>query len=1158
MNRKHIFVIGLVILIVILGTIKMCKNIKFEHFANIVVSKEPTETKIVKFTQPKQSDVLNVTTSDGQQHNGAIAYKINGSVPQYQKFPISTEQCSNTYATTSKQQFITPYLYPGKLSFTSDKINSNVYLASDSKQSWSIVVADNTTNACPVYITSNTKDIALNPPYYLEVEPPKNAAWTKKITTITVDKPSAVKNNISGAPGDYQGRILPSVKVTTIKNDINSLWIIEKIDGIKFLQYDFANLLDGAFKFLELELGVAQDERKQFIQTMTNRLKPIVQNSTSITSFINQLNTVIPNDAALSTFGIKETDNGKDAHTIIVNMLSNKLNKLDHLYQIKSVPFNLYLCANKFGGGIHRGSIILSDSKNSPDTFWNISPTDGGNNTPIVEGFDVAKFVKGVSAKTTVYNPVLVANSYPTIPNSNSTAGGWDPGYVAAWNGNYIYRDTSPSNPKEFIKVDLNNKTGIKGGRGTVTVGSKVYNVKHITKDELIAENGGSGGYTLRAKLVAGTSVNKGRPVMIFLINGENVCGTDSENQKSYCSKIENDQLNNYQDQYQAAGIRSIDMNNGLGIPKIELNKKNPNPCTNQNNNPVTKECAENLYYGEQYAPGSDEREEKGCTNKSFFENTLWPEFQSRQSDLAYAEQKIAQIQKRAKADDPNYLSYCKGDTLGKYDNKFVRNQTGSKVYYITGSMAYEIPHPGACYPGDHDISNKDIVVLTDAQLKDINEFKNKDPATPKSKNPNVAAVCIAKSNNGKSISVEGSDITFVIYNGKKYWLPVYGECGPNSESDKVIKFSKAVVSAIPPTGLNYRSMDQATISSKDPNMATFCKNADYNTPCPMNTPYVYNPNDKKRTGCCSVSPSTSINTSYPPGTFDNCPSGNNSTCSNPPCSTNPDYTGEESDVWGVNTANTVWNKEQGNTNWGWKHVKGNLKWTDGTGRDYVWGTNVEDNIYACKKPCNKGDWKQVGGELKQLSIDTQNNIIYGVNKVNNIYWQPENTTDYKWRQIQGSLTNINASGINWVWGVNQLKNSVWAARKGIDVQTGKWQQVPWKFNSKLIMISGDNQGNEENSNVYALSDTGYIFKHNINPSKGEWIMISDGPPGNSKSPNTFIEANNRVWLYAIYKKSIVYRALKSDPPMGMRWKQIKGWYSHVSVSNSVPIKHHS
>ena len=1167
MNRKHLFVIGLLILIVIFPLVKMCKGIKLEGFGNIVVSQAPTETKIVKFIQPKQSDVLNVTTSDGQQHNGAIAYKVGGAVPEYQTFPVPTEQCQNTYSTTSKQQYITSYLYGGKLAFTSDKVNSNVYLGLDSEQSWSIVVADNSTNTCAVYITSNTQDVGLNPPYYLEVEAPKNSSWGKKIMTTTVAQRSDATNGIYGDIPPIQGRIAPSVKVTTIKNDINALWIIEKVDGLKFLQSDFKNLMSTVFEFLEMELRVSHDERKQFIQTMIEALKPVVTSSSTLDNFIDKIDAAIPNNAALATFGINGTSANPDPHKTVVDMLSIGLNNLDYLYQIKSLPFNLYLTSNK-GDGTVRELVTLStkDYIESANTFWFIKPTDGTTNTPIVEGFDVAKFVKEVSAKTTVYNPVLVARSYPTMDDGDVAAAGWDPKYNDAWNGNYIYRNTSPSNPKELMKVELNNKTGVKGGRGTVTVGSKKYNVKHVTKDNLIAENGRD---TLRAKLVAGTGVNKGRPVMVFLVNGENICGTDSQNNELYCSKIEGEELNNYQDQYQSVGIRKLDMDAGLGIPKVNLNQPNPNPCTNQSNNPITQSCAEFLYYGEAYAPLSSEREQKGCTNKSFFDKTLWPDLQGK--DLVYAQSKITQIQQRGDPTtsnpDPNYLRYCKGDNLGKYEGKFIKNKSGDKVYYIYKNISYLIPTHGACYPGDH--SSSDIVTVPDDIIKEADEFKSKFLAVASTSTltlpddaATVAAICIGKSANGKAITSNSTDSgsIYIVYNGQKYWLPSYGDCGPASESNKVVRYNAQAVSAIPPTGTNYTNMPQATASSKDPDMRTFCQNAEYGTPCPMNTPYVYNADGEKDSYCCSEAPTTSRNTTYLPGTYDSCSSGKNTPCGSKPCVTNNNYTGEAAEAWALDSADNIYTKKAGNTGIGsqssWKKIPGSLHTIDGTGKEYVWGTNSGGGIYACKKPCN-GDWTRVKGEMMQLSVDTQNNNVYGVNRSDAIYWQYANTPGYHWRRIPGVLTNISASGYNWVWGVNR-EYMIYATEKGAagPKNSGSWLLV----SGALTFVSADNQGTEAASNVYGISPNTHdhhyasIYKHNINPNTGGWTQISTGP-GNSSNLNTTINATNRVWLYVTLKNGEVFRALKSDPPMKMRWRQVYGTFSWLTVGNTVPTK---
>lgn len=1147
MNRRHILVIGLVILIFILAVLRMCKikNFNFEGFGNIVVSKKPAETHIVKFVQPKQTDLLNITTSDGNKFEGAIAYKVEGTTPNYQKFPIETTQCTNTYSTTTQQQFITPFIFDtSNLSFTSSKIDSNVYLSEDSTQTWSIIPSNSTTN-CTVYIATNTQDIGLNPPYYLEVEDPNNNL-NKNINITKVNKLGAVKNNIQATFMDYKGVLTPSVKVTTIKDDINALWEIEKIVAIDYLRSDFNNILDTSLEFLETLLNVALDERKILSDIIKKNLFNVAQSATSIDYFISKIDTNIPSDKDLFLlFKIKS-----GGHETIVNMLTKAFTQLENLYTIKSVPFNLYLTANKTGGGINRGAVTLSSfdqSKTSTNNYsqnilWKI-------NQSVVEGFDVANFVKNISAKKNSYQPVLVSDSYPTVPNVDGVPAGWDNNYSDAWNGNYIYKGTSLSNPKQLIKVNLSDGTGINAGKGTVTVGSDVYNVKHITMDRLIADSTTSKD-TLRAKLISGTSVNKGRPILVFLINGENVCGNDSENHEAYCPKIDGDEISDYRDQYQAVGIKTLDMTNGLGIPKVTLNVPNPDPCTNQNNDPVTKECAEFRYYGKAYQPGSDEWKEHSCTNKSFFENTLWTDLQSK--DLAYAEDKIAQIHDRAAAGDPNYIKYCKGDNLGKYDGKFVKSSDGKEVYYIYNAISYQIPYPGACFPGDH--TSSEVMTLTDDELDYVKAYRSTTPATPTSKNPNVAASCIVKAENGKSVAANVSNLHglyFLIYNGKKYWIPKTSDCGGIAK--KVTRYSKEAISAIEPTGFNVNTMEQATINSKNSEVVNFCKNQIYGQPCPIDTPYVYNANSKKGSYCCPVEPTTSLNTTYPPGTFDSCPSGTAIKCTEPPCDTNFNYTGSESDVWAITPDNVIYNKSSGSTTWNnitsWKKIKGELKWVDGTGQDYIWGINRSGNIYACKKPCY-GSWSNVPGNLSQLTVDTENNIVYGITNEGSIYWQPENIIYGKWKKIQGVLKNITASGNSWVWGIN--KGKIYAAPKGKDSIKGIWRSVSAPLD--FYILSGDNQGNETNSNVYGIASNNYIYKHNINPSTGGWTMISTGP-GTSSNPNTFIEATNRVWLYVTLKNGDVYRGLKSDPPNQIRWNKLFGIFKQLSVGNLHPVK---
>lgn len=1255
MNRKHLLVIGLFVIIVIMYLLNSCYAKKLSEGFTIV----PNGTPSIPYTQPKQSKPINIEISAGSK-TGTVAYKVNGQLPAYQKFPISSGTCNNTYNISAKQQVINSHLYGGHIAFTSDKLDSNVYLSKSSDQSWSIIVTDQSTGSCFVYIASNTKDVGLNPPYYLEVNPKTNG-----------------------------------VKVTTIKGDQNAQWTIVPVAIIPYLKKDVTQFVEKLLRNIDIVVKMPYDHQKQFNTLISGGINKVVQsanNDATISDITTKIGSIVPSDDDLyKSYGVPP--DVQSPQSTIVNQLTNSLNLLTSLCQIKSVKYGTYLTSNSGGDGNNgRGTIFMSPGSysGSIDTYWYFTAADSTTvDNSIVEGFDVYSFMSG--RKAPMFQPTLASNDFPTLTSMQS--GAWSSNFAKVFNGSYIYNNSNPTQPENLLTINLNDmsKSGSANGAGTIKVNENIYNVEEITKDRLVGKT--KKGDVLEAHILDGTTVNNGRPVLRFTVNGENICGKNIQNINAYCPKIDGDKITTTENKYMAMGIKQLDMKNGLGIPKVNLNVKDPNPCDGiQDSNQISQECAEFLYYGKQYEPNSDDWKKNSCTNPTFFEQELMPELEEQ--DYAYAKERIAQIQTRAAANDPEYKTICKNSMAYVYDGKFIRGKGEAAVYLVLNGKRYLLPKYAPYCPDDSCVVDVDASVVNDipqgsgqalpnstnaevgafcirtspdytffqdsdghrnvwlilsgakyhgtcnlaiSDLKNLQQVptanlalvRNGGHANVDSENGDIANFCkrlyqkdqqtpysqeltgylpnwpsigpnrftgsnalqqaleacnvedcggITMAPDGKSFSVRtenklGSDTT----TGEKSWIKNQGwtYVGHDGDQVNVSGSTELAYGTIPgaPNGPGTQkgngSMQFTTVTKSgecgpsyantndpDPGVWKSCFIKTSTSECPTNIPYAYNADGKKGIYCCSVQPSTS--SSYPSGTFDHC-LGKNIKCDDPPCRSNSDNKTANPAIWGTNSAHAIWYKPEGQANIQFNRSKGELKWVDGTGKNYVWGTNVYNYIYACKQPCTNSSWVKVKGELTQLSIDNQYNLVYGVNKNNNIYVRPEDDIKSDWRRVVGTLKNISASGHGWIWGCAP-DNTLWAAPKKADGITSN----TWTNNSKGILtnVSADDMGNEANSNVYGISpntathEWASIWKHNVNPNTGGsagWVKISDGP-GTKSNPNAYINATNREWLYVTTKNSYIYRALKSDLPGAMRWQKVNGWLSQVTASNPTGV----
>ena len=181
-----------------------------------------------------------------------------------------------------------------------------------------------------------------------------------------------------------------------------------------------------------------------------------------------------------------------------------------------------------------------------------------------------------------------------------------------------------------------------------------------------------------------------------------------------------------------------------------------------------------------------------------------------------------------------------------------------------------------------------------------------------------------------------------------------------------------------------------------------------------------------------------------------------------------------ENYIWGVNSNDNIYRK---NGNAKWEKIDGDLKNISASNKDYIWGVNTDDNIYVCKKPCTNGQWKQIDGSLKQVSGGEKE--LWGINSANNIYKRNIDGSG-SWTTMKGVLTNISASGKDYIWGVNDIIQEI---KLRIKIVVGTKPNTNFNILGKIKSIS-------------LLGDTGLVSPlinvSNIKPIDNDSTLIVD------------------------------------------------------------------
>lgn len=158
-----------------------------------------------------------------------------------------------------------------------------------------------------------------------------------------------------------------------------------------------------------------------------------------------------------------------------------------------------------------------------------------------------------------------------------------------------------------------------------------------------------------------------------------------------------------------------------------------------------------------------------------------------------------------------------------------------------------------------------------------------------------------------------------------------------------------------------------------------------------------------------------------------------------------------ENYVWGVNSSDNIYRKKETDNNW--QKINGGLSNVSASNENYVWGVNANDNIYICKKPCSNAEWKQINGGLKQVSGGEKE--VWGINASNNIYKRNVDGSG-SWKEMKGTLTNISASGKDYIWGVNDLIDEI-KLRIKIVISTKAYSNFTISGKINNITLLGDN-----------------------------------------------------------------------------------------------------
>ena len=151
--------------------------------------------------------------------------------------------------------------------------------------------------------------------------------------------------------------------------------------------------------------------------------------------------------------------------------------------------------------------------------------------------------------------------------------------------------------------------------------------------------------------------------------------------------------------------------------------------------------------------------------------------------------------------------------------------------------------------------------------------------------------------------------------------------------------------------------------------------------------------------------------------------------------------------VWGINKNDNIYRKKE-STNDTWQKMNDSLTNVSASNKDYVWGVNKEDDVYVCKKPCNDSKWKHIDGKLKQVSGGEKE--VWGINSANNIYKKNIDGSG-PWSSMEGQLTNISASGKDYIWGVN---NNISEIKLRVEITTASVPDAKLTILNKIKEIS--------------------------------------------------------------------------------------------------------
>jgi Tectonin domain/FG-GAP repeat len=138
---------------------------------------------------------------------------------------------------------------------------------------------------------------------------------------------------------------------------------------------------------------------------------------------------------------------------------------------------------------------------------------------------------------------------------------------------------------------------------------------------------------------------------------------------------------------------------------------------------------------------------------------------------------------------------------------------------------------------------------------------------------------------------------------------------------------------------------------------------------------------------------------------------------------------GAGADVWGVNTAGSIYQYDSATGNW--NLIPGELNFVKVGGDGSVWGINIWGGTY--NYDFSTDSWINIPGELATLSVGADG-TVWGLNDAGYVY--RFDLGSQSWLNVPGNLSQISVGSAANIWGVNSNGEVFRFA-------SGSWERIP-------------------------------------------------------------------------------------------------------------------